>query len=314
LKIAKIAAMVQLGGHFDKVMAMIDDMITLLRKEEAEDIVHRDLCENSQNANANEMSDLEHTIKKTEEMVKRMENEKAELHKEIEAIKNEINGTRTNMDELLDMRNKEVADFRQALKDDVDAVALIREAITALSEFYKRNGKAVPALVQKKAPEYTNDPDKAPETSWSGSDYGGRKGESAGVIAILSMLAEDLEKEIADARGDDAEAQAKYKEQNGALQKTLDAQETTKVNLEEDKAGVEFKIVAAEGFAQGKSNDKDAEGKTKAALATDCAWVKSHFESRREKRKNEIQGLVDAKGFLAGVESGDDSMLSPDLN
>ena len=41
---------------------------------------------------------------------------------------------------------------------------------------------------------------------------------------------------------------------------------------------------------------------------TDCKWVKTHFESRRDKRKTEMQGLVDAKSFLAGVDSGDDPL------
>ena len=36
LRVARIAAAVEAGGHFDKVMVMIDDMIALLRKEEAE--------------------------------------------------------------------------------------------------------------------------------------------------------------------------------------------------------------------------------------------------------------------------------------
>merc|ERR1719440_1691391 len=193
---------------------MIDSMIALLRKEEAADIVHRDLCENEQNANSNELADLEHQIEKAGKMIERMENEKTELEKEIEALKEEIQSTNDNMDELLKMRNGEVADFRQALKDDTDAVALIREAITALTKFYKRNNIPL-ALSQKKAPEYSEDPDKAPETSWSGSDYGGRKSESEGILAILAMLAEDLEKEIKDSRSDDADAQAKYEKQNG---------------------------------------------------------------------------------------------------
>merc|ERR1719352_1768402 len=64
--VAKIAVEVKNGGHFDKVIVMIDEMISLLRKEEQEDIEHRDRCENSQNANGNELDDLAHDIKKTE--------------------------------------------------------------------------------------------------------------------------------------------------------------------------------------------------------------------------------------------------------
>jgi len=226
------------------------------------------------------------------------------LDAEIGSIEDDISGTEKSQSDLLNFRNKEAADFAQSVKDDTDAVALIRQAIGALSKFYEKN--KIPLELAQKAPEYAKDEDKAPATSWSGSDYGGRKSESGGILAILSMLAEDTEKEIADARADDADAQAKYEKQNGALQKTLDAQEQTKVTLEEERATTEEKIDAAEEFKTGQENDKGAEGDTAKALGTDCAWVAKNFQSRRDKRKDEMQGLVDAKAFLAGVENGED--------
>merc|ERR1719454_2575719 len=64
-QMAMIAVEVKTAGHFDKVIAMIDTMIALLRKEEMEDIEHRDRCENSENANTNEIDDLDHEIEKT---------------------------------------------------------------------------------------------------------------------------------------------------------------------------------------------------------------------------------------------------------
>merc|ERR1719231_293949 len=124
----------------------------------------------------------------------------------------------------------------------------------------------VPELLQKKAPAYTNDPDKAPETSWSGSDYGGRKSETGGIIAILEMLVEDTEKEMKEGRADNADAQEKYLEQNGALQETLDSQEETKANTEEEKADLEEKISDYEKFKKEKSDDKDAEEDLRRAL------------------------------------------------
>merc|ERR1719502_2124185 len=138
------------------------------------------------------------------------------------------------------MRNEEVAAFRQALKDDADAADLLSQAIVALSEFYKRNKMPVPQLLQK-APEYAEDPDKAPETSWSGSNYGGRKSESGGIIAILEMLVEDTEKEMKEGRADNADAQEKFQKE--------------------------------------KEDDADAEADQKKSLATDCEWVKTHFDT-----------------------------------
>merc|ERR1719487_579368 len=305
--VAKIAVEVKTGGHFDKVIVMIDEMIALLRKEEQEDIEHRDRCENAQNANGNSLDDLDHEIKKTKDSLKRMKNTKKELEEEIGNLEKEIDATKKDMEQLLKFRNKEEADFRQALKDDSDAAALLKKAIVALSEFYKRNKMPVPSLVQK-APEYTEDADKAPETSWSGSDYGGRKSESGGIIAILEMLVEDTEKEMKEGRDDNADAQEKYLKQNGALQETLDSQEETKANTETELADLEEKISNYEKFQKEKEDDQDAENDEAKSLGTDCKWVKTHFDSRREKRKNEIQGLVDAKGFLAGVAAGNDPL------
>merc|ERR1719498_1946523 len=129
MNVAKIAMEVKNGGHFDKVISMIDEMIALLRKEEQDDIAHRDRCENAQNANANEMDDLKHEIKKTEDALKRMGNTKRELEGEISGLETEIKATKKDMKELLDMRNKDVKAFRQALKDDADAITLLKQAI-----------------------------------------------------------------------------------------------------------------------------------------------------------------------------------------
>lgn len=301
--LAKIAAAVQMGGHFDKIMVMIDDMVALLRKEEASDIVHRDLCEMNQNANKNDLDDLANQLAKTEALLKRMGNTKKELQGEISKLETDIKGTEKSMADILKFRNEEEAQFKQALKDDTDGVALLKQAITALGKFYKNN-KISLGLAQK--PEYAEDKDKAPAT-WDG-EYSGQQSQSGGILAILDMLREDMEKEIAEGRSDNEDAQAKYLKQNGALQSTLDAQEATKVGVEEELAGVEEKIDVAEAYAKGKTDDQSAEGDAKKALATDCAWVASHFETRRTKRKDEMQGLVDAKAFLAGVENGEDPL------
>ena len=39
---------------------------------------------------------------------------------------------------------------------------------------------------------------------------------------------------------------------------------------------------------------------------SDCSWVETHFETRREKRQAEMAGLTDAKSYLSGVEAGDE--------
>merc|ERR1719183_770278 len=206
---------------------------------------------------------------------------------------------------MLDLRNKESTAFKNALKDDTDAAALLKKAIGALSSYYTRNKMPVPQLIQR-APEYAEDADKAPDATFASNDS--RKSESGGIIAILEMLVEDTEKEMAEGRADDADAQENYLKQEGALQETLDSQEETKANLETELGDLEEKIATYEDHSDQRKADLDGEKDTKKSLNTDCDCVKTHFESRREKRKTEIQGLVDAKGFLAGVAAGEDPL------
>merc|ERR1719326_537249 len=112
-------------------------------------------------------------------------------------------------------------------------------------------------------PEYTVDEDKAPETVWEGADYGGRMSESGGIIAILSMIKEDLEKEMKIARSEDAAAQKDYLAQNSALKTDLDAQTTTKTATEVELADVKATIQDKEAFKGQEGADLDSEEKKK---------------------------------------------------
>merc|ERR1719240_836775 len=242
--------------------------------------------------------DLAHDIEKEGEALERMADTEKELIKQLEKLEEDIKTTKDEMAERLEMRNEEAAEFKQALKDDVDAVALLGEAIVALSEFYKSN-KLPLELVQE--PEYTVDQDKAPETTWSGGEYGGRKKESTGIIAILSMLKEDLEKEMKTGREEDAAAQKKYEEDRAAMQSTLDAQKASKIDTEKALAELQEKVADKEEFKAQKEGDLASAEDMQKTLEHDCAWVETHFETRREKRKTEIDGLVEAKNILAGA-------------
>jgi hypothetical protein len=307
LKLAKLAVQVKSGGHFDEVIASIDAMIEVLRKEGKADIEHRDRCQGAENKNTNDMEDLNHDIDKSGKAIERMEDKAKTLQGEIDTLKIQIGETEDEMKKQLDFRNNEVALFRQALKDDADGVQILAETIAALSKFYKRN--KIPMELRQKGkdePEYTNDPDKAPETIWEGANYGGRKDETTGIIAILGMLREDLQNEMKIGREEDAENEAEYEKGKAAAQEMLDAQTAKKIQTEKELAELKQKILDTEEYKGQKTGDLGAEKDLKGSLMSDCSWVKTHFKKRAEKRQTEIDGLQEAKGYLAGVETGDE--------
>jgi len=271
-----------------------------LRKEEQADINHRDRCQGSENKNTNDMEDLNHEIDRSDKEIKRLEGISTELQSKIDATEADIKATIKDMETLLQMRNDEHAEFVQALKDDNDAIELLEMAIVALTKFYKKN--KIPLSLLSTKPEYTEDPDKAPETIWDGGDYGGKTSETQGVVAIIGMLKEDLEKEMKTAREEEADDQANYEKDRAAMQAVLDAHKATKISLEKQKADVDSKIFDTKEYKGQKSDDLGSEQKLETALYEDCSWVATHFESRRTARKKEMAGLNEAKDYLAGVE------------
>merc|ERR1719326_2890972 len=114
-------------------------MIGELRKEEQDDIDHRDWCQEQENKFANQKGDLEFKISQTEKLIERLESKSGELETAIQASTDEILQTQEAMAEALSSRNEENEEFKEALKDDTDAVALLASALDALTAYSKNN-------------------------------------------------------------------------------------------------------------------------------------------------------------------------------
>merc|ERR1712039_556248 len=106
---------------------------------------------------------------------------------EKDMLKAQIKATKKALKELLDMRNEEEQEFKDSLKHDTEAIGIIEKAIVAISAFYKNHDLKL-ELVQKKAPEYTQDNDTAPELNFGDGNY--KREESGGVVAIMKMIIE----------------------------------------------------------------------------------------------------------------------------
>mmetsp|Transcript_55147 Transcript_55147/g.129110 ORF Transcript_55147/g.129110 Transcript_55147/m.129110 type:complete len:710 (-) Transcript_55147:43-2172(-) len=303
--LAQIAVGLKSGGHFDKIIELIDTMLVRLRAEEQADVMHRDKCQGAENKNTNNMADHEHDMNKDTATLARLGNEEQLLQADLEDINMQINMTIMSMDMARSLRTQEEAEFRKSVLDDTQAIELLEQAIVALSNFYKNNGLALD-LTQKKVslhqsedPSYTVDQDKAPDMIWDDANYGGRKSETSGVVAILSMIKEDLEKEIQTSRAEEAESQAMYEKSVGSMAKALAAAKATKVQYETQLGELGMKISDTNQEKEASANDLAAEQVMKDAIYKDCSWVATHFDSRAEKRKAEIQGLQEAKSYLA---------------
>jgi predicted nucleic acid-binding Zn-ribbon protein len=297
LRLATIASTVSTTGHFDSVLKDIDVMIANLRAEEKADIEHKDWCESEKSAAAAKNENLEYDKDQLAKKLERAEEQKKVLEDEVIATDSEKTDTIAAMNASLATRNEENEAFKQALKDDADAVKLIGMALESLSRVY--------GLIQQ--PEYKENPDTAPET-FEG-EYGGRQSEGGGILAILSMIKEDIEKEMKTASKEEAEALEAYTKEAKDSAATVKALEEKLVSLGQDIASKMKEIAALDGVLEDKSNSKTATDDYLEELKPNCDWVDTHFDSRMSARKAEMEGLQKAKAVLAGAGADEEVAL-----
>eukprot|EP00933_Yihiella_yeosuensis_P004766 TRINITY_DN109180_c0_g1_i1.p1 TRINITY_DN109180_c0_g1~~TRINITY_DN109180_c0_g1_i1.p1 ORF type:complete len:691 (+),score=235.75 TRINITY_DN109180_c0_g1_i1:79-2151(+) len=294
---AQLALQVQNGGHFDKVINSINKQIEHLRDEEKMDVEHRDRCEKQLAESAAKVKSLKHSSQTVATKIERMTGDKQEFEADFEKLQKDIADTKKEIKDREEIREKERQDHLTALQHDKDAVELVKEATITITKFSKNNkaSNGFLGLVQRTARRVFH---SAPDAGFEDSKYEGADAMN-GVVTLLNMVRADMTSEIDAAKKDDDAAQGQYESDYRALKAKLESQEKANVSVQRDLAVLQQKITLQGDFQSSADDDAAAEKASLTALKSDCAWVKSNFDSRRTKRKAEIDGLTEAKGLLA---------------
>merc|ERR1719327_2521878 len=201
LRLAAIAATLRTGGHFDAVIAEIDKMMATLKAEEKDDIEQRDWCKEETFKNEQEASRYEYKIERTDAKIMKLTTKLEDLEAARLQTIEQIQNTKTDIQNMEHTRNEEHAAFQSAKSDDEGAAKLLGAAIEAMTAFYKNNkigmGEiqgAAQALVQEGEPVFEVSADQAPDATFTSA--GKSSGESKGIVSIMTMIKEDLEDEI----------------------------------------------------------------------------------------------------------------------
>ena len=104
----------------------------------------------------------------------------------------------------------------------------------------------------------------------------------------------------------ESNAQAEYNKQRAEALKTLSALKEKKTNQEMQKADTDQKTEDAEGVKTDTETMSVEKQMELDSIEPNCSWIKGAFDTRREKRRQEMNGLLEAKASLAGAAAGQD--------
>jgi predicted nucleic acid-binding Zn-ribbon protein len=307
LRLAALAAKVRTSttGHFDAVIVEIDKMIAVMQREEKDDTEERDWCKEETFKNEQEAARLEYKIEKHETKLMKLNKRLEDLETTKAETVAQILQTNEDISKMEDNRIAEHKAFEEAKSDDEQASTVLGSAIEALGAFYKNNdidqgeiqGGAKAALVQ--APEFEVSEDQAPDASFSSAGKSG--GESKGIVSIMTMIKEDLEDEIKNGVKTEKRTQAAFENSLNAAKKLVEDLTIKKTNLESDIATTNDEINDTTVAKEDTEGLLHEEREYLASIKPDCDFMLNNYEKRRAARGEEIDGLITAKGMLAGA-------------
>ena len=295
LQLLALAATAQLDA-FDKVKKMIDEMVAVLKKDQADEVKHRDFCVEEFDENEkqtlvknNEIKDLEGLIAKSEATMKT-------LTEEMAALKDSIAEMQKQMKKASEDRELENKEFQTAVADQVATQQILEKALKRLESFYKK------ALLQAREDPVPGA--AAPPPPPAMGEYKKNAG-SSGVMTMIENVIKEAATAEKEALKDEPDSQAGYEEfiknSNAAIAKA----NSEIVSKTEQKAETEATLVQAKSDLDSAMIDAEKLANYKAELHESCDFVLKNFDVRQAARMDEIEGLGKAKAILSGSDFAD---------
>jgi predicted nucleic acid-binding Zn-ribbon protein len=311
------------GGSksFDKVIKMIDDMVALLAKEQVTDDEKKAYCEKEIDTAEDEKKMLEVNIADLEKAIADAEEQISTLADEIAALAKGIKDLDASVKEATETRQEENDLYKTTMQEDTAAKEVLKMAKNRLAKFYAPKMYKPPAKAERSEMGRISeemsfvqeaslvevhahiavkaDPGPPPET-WDA--YKTKSEEHGGVVAMLDLLINDLDKEMTAATTDEKESQKEYEEmmQMSADKRTADSK--SMAEKEATKAATEADLLNLKQSHKDKSKELYMKEMQLRDLHMDCDWLVANFEVRKEARAGEVDSLKKAKAVLSGAD------------
>jgi len=277
---------------FDKVLAMIDDMVVLLKKEQVDDNDKKAYCESLIDKTEDKVKELELAVSDLAKAVADAKENIATLKEEIEALSDGIKALDNQVAEATEQRKEGHAENQETLANDNASKEIIGFAKNRMNKFYNPKLYKPPAFAQVA-------PAPPPETFGA---YSKKGGESGGVINMMDTMIADLDKEITEIEVEEKEGQKEYEQfmADSADKRATDAKAIE--DKESAKADLEAKLLKDEESKASTMKEAMATHQFLADVHADCDWLLNNFEARKQARAGELDALTKGKAVLSGAD------------
>jgi len=301
-------------GGFDEVKKMIDDMVVLLGKQQAEDEKQKGYCEDEFEKAEDEEKAAKTKLAQTDAALAEQTDSITSLAEEISALGDSIAALDKSVADATEQRKEEHAEYVEVMQMNEAAVGLVEKAKNRMQKFYNPTLYKAPPKTENTMEEkiieagtfaqvhlkdmFDVAPPPAPEMP-SGDVKKNEK--SAGVIGMMDMIIKDLENGMKDSEYEEKTAQKDYAELMADSQAARAGDTKSLTGKQTAKAEIEASFMTTKETRAATATDLKNVKTVIQELHAACDFIMQNFDLRKEARTNEIEGLKNAKAVLAGA-------------
>eukprot|EP00933_Yihiella_yeosuensis_P078477 TRINITY_DN899_c0_g1_i5.p1 TRINITY_DN899_c0_g1~~TRINITY_DN899_c0_g1_i5.p1 ORF type:complete len:697 (-),score=247.18 TRINITY_DN899_c0_g1_i5:89-2179(-) len=299
--------------NFDAIFKKIDEMVDLMKKEQADDDSKKDYCEKEFSTAEKNVNEIGKKIKQLGNDVEQGKTGISKIDEEVATLRAGIKELDASVAEASENRKDEHTEYEELIASNSAAVKLIGMAKNRLNEFYNpalapdtatttANPYAFVQVAEDSSEEGPVEVNTPPPTFEGG--YNSKGQESNGVMKMMDTLINDLEKEMTVAKVEEKNAQKDYEETVADAKQKRKADTKTVEQRAQARSDLEADLALDKESRKTEKQNLMAARKYVSNLHGECDWLVQNFDLRKQARTEETESMKNAKAVLAGADFG----------
>jgi chromosome segregation ATPase len=305
-KKTKNAALLELSNKarrdsFEKVTAMIDEMVADLKKEQEDEYKHQQFCAKELSENEQQQSDTKDKISDLTAEIDESSARVETLGEEIAALQAQIGEMNVQLKRAGEDRVLANKEFQRTIQDQRATQLILKKVMARLEKVYEAppppeanstnatEAEEAPAFLQRGARQMPG------FSAYSKNDEGG------GVLSLIAEIVKEASSLEAEATVAEQTAQNDYQAFVAETARSIAAANRSISAKSDEKADLEEAIVSAKSDRTDNTKKLMDLGKYESQLHTSCDYVLKNFEMRQTARHEEMDALSQAKAILSGA-------------
>lgn len=269
---SRMSSALKLGGPFDKVKAMISDMIARLEEQGSADASHKEYCDEELAESAEKRNEKSAVIEKISTKIDQMTSRSAQLKEEVAGLEKALAAIAASQAEADKLRQEELAVFTKNKAEMEQGIEGVQMALKIIRDYYAAEGKA----------------------------HSSADGASTGIVGLLEVCLSDFTKSLAEMMATEDGAATSYAKssQENKLETTAKQQDVKYKAAESAK--LEKAVAEATADRSSTQDELDAVLEYLAKVKEQCVAKAETYSERKARRDAELAGLKQALEILEG--------------